>query len=79
MLLAREGVITGSDLPPDVTAAWTAHGTGGPAGLGSLADDWPTLAILPVVWMIPVPFFLVSFRSTHRLLRRERLELSEAA
>jgi hypothetical protein len=37
------------------------------------------LAILPVVWMIPVPFFLVSFRSTHRLLRRERLELSEAA
>jgi hypothetical protein len=37
------------------------------------------LAVLPVVWMIPVPFFLISFRSTHRLLRRERLELSEAA
>jgi two-component system, NtrC family, response regulator AtoC len=45
MLLAREGVITGSDLPPDVTVAWTQHGTDG-GGLGSLADDWPTLAVL---------------------------------
>ncbi len=45
MLLAREGVITGSDLPPDVTAAWAQHGaTGG--SLGSLAEDWPTLAVL---------------------------------
>jgi two-component system, NtrC family, response regulator AtoC len=46
MLLAREGVITGSDLPPDVTAAWAHHGARGPTGLGSLADDWPTLAVL---------------------------------
>jgi|CZKU01.1.fsa_nt_gi two-component system response regulator AtoC len=45
MLLAREGVITGSDLPPDVTAAWTHHGSS-PGGLGSLADDWPTIAVL---------------------------------
>jgi two-component system response regulator AtoC len=45
MLLAREGVITGSDLPPDVTAAWAQHGANG-GGLGSLADDWPTLAVL---------------------------------
>jgi DNA-binding NtrC family response regulator len=45
ILLAREGVITGSDLPPDVTAAWTQHGTS-PGGLGSLAEDWPTLAVL---------------------------------
>ena len=45
MLLAREGVITGSDLPPDVTAAWAQHGaTGG--SLGSLAEDWPSLAVL---------------------------------
>jgi two-component system response regulator AtoC len=45
MLLAREGVITGSDLPPDVTAAWAHHGaTGG--SLGSLAEDWPSLAVL---------------------------------
>jgi DNA-binding NtrC family response regulator len=46
ILLAREGVITGSDLPPDVTAAWTRHGAGGVTGLGSLADDWPSLAVL---------------------------------
>jgi transcriptional regulator with PAS, ATPase and Fis domain len=45
MLLAREGVITGMDLPSEVTRAWNAHA----AGLGSsgvLADDWPTLATL---------------------------------
>ncbi len=45
MLLARESVITGSDLPPDVTAAWTQHGSTA-ASLGSLAEDWPTLAVL---------------------------------
>jgi DNA-binding NtrC family response regulator len=45
MLLAREGVITGSDLPPDVTAAWSQHGASG-GSLGSLAEDWPTLAVL---------------------------------
>jgi DNA-binding NtrC family response regulator len=46
MLLAREGVITGTDLPPEVTRAWSAHGTSGAKSLGSLADDWPTLAVL---------------------------------
>jgi DNA-binding NtrC family response regulator len=45
MLLAREGVITGSDLPTDVTAAWVQHGAGG-GSLGSLAEDWPNLAVL---------------------------------
>jgi DNA-binding NtrC family response regulator len=44
MLLAREGVITAGDLPPEVTRAWTSHGTGG--SMGSLADDWPTLQVL---------------------------------
>jgi DNA-binding NtrC family response regulator len=45
MLLAREGVITGSDLPPEVTRAWTTHAAGlGDAGV--LADDWPTVAVL---------------------------------
>jgi DNA-binding NtrC family response regulator len=46
ILLAREGVITGADLPPEVTQAWTAQASGKAGGLGSLADDWPTLAIL---------------------------------
>jgi two-component system, NtrC family, response regulator AtoC len=45
LLLAREGVVTGSDLPPDVTAAWAQHGAGA-GSLGSLAEDWPTLAVL---------------------------------
>jgi len=31
-------------LPPEVAHAWGADG--GEAGMGSLADDWPTLAIL---------------------------------
>jgi two-component system, NtrC family, response regulator AtoC len=45
MLLAREGVITATDLPPEVTKAWTAQGgTGG--SMGSLADDWPSLQVL---------------------------------
>jgi two-component system response regulator AtoC len=45
MLLAREGVITATDLPPEVTKAWTAQG--GPSGsMGSLADDWPSLQVL---------------------------------
>ncbi|HEY8040848.1 MAG TPA: sigma-54 dependent transcriptional regulator [Polyangiaceae bacterium] len=45
MLLAREGVITASDLPPEVTRAWTVQGgTGG--SMGSLADDWPSLSVL---------------------------------
>jgi DNA-binding NtrC family response regulator len=45
MLLAREGVITAGDLPPEVTRSWTAHaGSGG--SMGSLADDWPSLQVL---------------------------------
>jgi DNA-binding NtrC family response regulator len=46
MLLAREGVITGSDLPPEVTRAWTEQSSGASGAAGSLADDWPTLAAL---------------------------------
>jgi len=46
MLLAREGVITGGDLPPDVTGAATSQAGQGGSGLGSLADDWPTLAVI---------------------------------
>jgi hypothetical protein len=32
------------------------------------------LAILPVVWLIPVPFFILSFRGTQRILTRNHLE-----
>jgi DNA-binding NtrC family response regulator len=46
ILLAREGVVTGGDLPPEVTQAWTAQASGKAGALGSLADDWPTLATL---------------------------------
>jgi two-component system response regulator AtoC len=46
MLLAREGVITGSDLPPEVTGSSTHQAGDTTAGLGSLADDWPTLAVI---------------------------------
>ncbi len=45
MLLAREGVITASDLPPEVTRAWGAVAAEG-GTMGSLADDWPTVQIL---------------------------------
>jgi DNA-binding NtrC family response regulator len=45
MLLAREGVVTASDLPPEVTLAWSALAAEG-GGMGSLADDWPTLQVL---------------------------------
>jgi DNA-binding NtrC family response regulator len=43
ILLAREGVITTSDLPPEVARAWSDDGG---AKMGSLADDWPTLTVL---------------------------------
>lgn len=33
------------------------------------------IAVLPAVWLIPVPFFVVSFLATHRVLRRNRLDL----
>ncbi len=46
MLLAREGVITGSDLPLDVTRSWDGHTQTGSSSMGSIADDWPTLAVL---------------------------------
>jgi DNA-binding NtrC family response regulator len=45
MLLAREGVITATDLPPEVTRAWTSH-TSQAGPLGSLAEDWPSLQVL---------------------------------
>jgi DNA-binding NtrC family response regulator len=44
MVLAREGVVTASDLPPEVARQWNAKAGGG--SMGSLADDWPTLAVL---------------------------------
>lgn len=34
------------------------------------------MAALPAVWMVPVPFFIASFRGTHRVLRRNHLELA---
>jgi len=43
MLLAREGVITAGDMPPEVVS--TTHAESG-SGSGTLADDWPTLAVL---------------------------------
>jgi DNA-binding NtrC family response regulator len=46
MLLAREGVITGADLPTEVSRAWMSHGAAHGNEMGSLADDWPTLAML---------------------------------
>jgi two-component system response regulator AtoC len=46
MLIAREGVITVADLPVEVARAWQAT-AGAHTGAGaSLADDWPTLAVL---------------------------------
>lgn len=35
------------------------------------------LAVLPLVWMVPVPFFLAAFRGTQRVLKENRLELRE--
>ncbi len=43
MLLAREGVVTGADLPQEVTKAL---GVVAASGTGTLADDWPTLGVL---------------------------------
>jgi DNA-binding NtrC family response regulator len=45
MLLAREGVITATDLPPEVTQAYGVQAAAGGA-LGTLAEDWPTLQVL---------------------------------
>ena len=35
------------------------------------------LAFLPLVWMVPVPFFVAAFRGTHRVLGRNQLDLPE--
>jgi len=43
MLLAREGVITKSDLPPEITKA---HDTSVAQDQGAIVADWPTLAVL---------------------------------
>jgi hypothetical protein len=37
------------------------------------------LAVLPLVWMIPVPFFVAAFRGAQRVLRANRFELREEA
>jgi len=43
MLLAREGVITRNDLPPEVTRTKEA---GGSQTDGAIVADWPTLSVL---------------------------------
>ena len=35
------------------------------------------LEVLPGIWMIPVPFFVLGFRGTHRVLRRNHFDLPE--
>ena len=53
--------------------------SGGLVGLTYLlhapAPPWWVEA-LPAVWLIPVPFFALSFRGTHRMLGRDRFDLS---
>ena len=44
ILLAREGVITASDLPAEVARTWTSSPTS--SAKTTLADDWPTLQLL---------------------------------
>jgi two-component system response regulator AtoC len=46
LLLSREGVITGGDLPADVTGITANRAGDGADRLGSLAEDWPTLAVI---------------------------------
>jgi two-component system response regulator AtoC len=46
LLLSREGVITGGDLPADVTGTTANRAGDGAERLGSLAEDWPTLAVI---------------------------------
>ena len=36
------------------------------------------VAALPLVWIIPIPYFLLSFRGTQRVLERNHLNLPEA-
>lgn len=43
------------------------------------ATDPPIwVAALPLVWVVPIPFFLLAFRGTHRVLQRNHLNLPEA-
>jgi uncharacterized membrane protein HdeD (DUF308 family) len=34
------------------------------------------LAVLPGIWMLPVPFFVLSFFGTQRVLRRNHLNVA---
>lgn len=36
------------------------------------------VAALPLVWIVPIPYFLLAFRGTHRVLQRNHLNLPEA-
>lgn len=36
------------------------------------------IAALPLVWIIPIPYFLLAFRGTQRMLQRNHLNLPEA-
>ena len=36
------------------------------------------VAVLPLVWIVPIPYFLLSFRGTQRVLQRNHLNLPEA-
>lgn len=50
-----------------VAVAFVSHGPEPPL--------W--LEALPGIWMIPVPFFLLGFRGTHRILQRNHFDLPE--
>ncbi|HYK92860.1 MAG TPA: hypothetical protein VEY07_02305 [Thermoplasmata archaeon] len=50
-----------------VAVAFVSHGPEPPV--------W--LEALPGIWMIPVPFFMLGFRGTHRILRRNHFDLPE--
>jgi hypothetical protein len=46
-----------------------------------IREPFPTpwvLGLLPVVWLVPVPFFLVSFRGSQRVLGNHPLDVAEA-
>ena len=36
------------------------------------------IAVLPLVWIVPIPYFLLSFRGAQRVLQRNHLNLPEA-
>lgn len=36
------------------------------------------VAVLPLVWVVPIPYFVLSFRGSHRVLQRNHLNLPEA-